>query len=323
VPTTVVYTAVRPFTMRPAGCQAEPGTAGGIGAAVVGGVVGGRVEVATVDGADVAVVAPTAVVGPRAAVEVEAAPVVDPAARWDAPSEQPVSVDDPSMVSDRPASTQRLTGGKLARPACGEPVNFAPWNEPAATYHGAVFRHHTQDEALLAAKADVESLYGRLGHDVSSLTDGGDPANRQGLADAAERYNTAGAQLGRVQSLAELGVVRSVILEGLSSTRQVRTRLGLDPGPEPSAAPVQPVPEHQGLAGAGGLGGLLGGRGGGGRGLGGALGAGALGGLLGVAGGEILGGLFDGGREGGDYDGDRGDDGGDWGGDDGGGGGDF
>lgn len=139
--------------------------------------------------------------------------------------------------------------------------------------------HHTDkpDPAYLAAHADVEALYNRLGHDVSTLDDAGEPANRQALVDAGERYNTAGAQLGQATTTGELSVVRGIVVEGLQSTRLVRTRLGLDPGPDPAltaapTAPDEPVEPH---------------RWGGdqphhaGSGLGAALGAGMAGGLLG------------------------------------------
>jgi len=50
-------------------------------------------------------------------------------------------------------------------------------------------------KALEADRADVESLYGRLGSDVSTLAPGDDEVARQALADAAERYNATGALL--------------------------------------------------------------------------------------------------------------------------------
>jgi hypothetical protein len=164
-----------------------------------------------------------------------------------------------------------------------------------------MFRHHP-DPAFAAAHADVEALLGRLGHDVSTLDDGGDATNRQALADASERYNTAGAQFSEAQTTEELSVVRSVAVEGLHSTRLVRTRLGLDPGPEPTEA--VPVVAAQ-PAGGGILAGhhLPGG-------LGAALGAGAAGGLLGAIGGGILGEVLGGGDEGSWGGGGWGDDGG-------------
>jgi hypothetical protein len=168
-----------------------------------------------------------------------------------------------------------------------------------------MFRHHSTDPAFAAAHADVESLYQRLGHDITTLDDDGDPVSRQALSDAGERYNTAGAQLGTAQSVAELAVVRAIVVEGLQATRVVRTHRGLDPGPDPATiAPPVTTP----AAGTPGLGSLTHGHGG----LGGLLGAGAVGGLLGMASGGILGELLGGDEGGGDWGG--GGDGGDWGG---------
>lgn len=181
-----------------------------------------------------------------------------------------------------------------------------------------MFRHHHPDHAdpaFLAAHAETEALYNHLGHDVSTLDDGGDPANRQAMIDAGERYNTAGAQLGQATTVGELTVARSIVVEGLHATRLVRTNRGLDPGPDPALpAPAQaasapdPGPSPWGSQPARHHGGL-----------GGALGAGAAGGLLGgLIGGGMLGEILGGGDErggwgdegGGDYGG--GDDGGDW-----------
>jgi hypothetical protein len=166
-------------------------------------------------------------------------------------------------------------------------------------------RHTHTDERFAAAHAEVDALLGRLGRDVSTLDCGDDKANTQALADADERYETATVQFEHAQSVPELTVVRSIILEGLQSTRAVRTRLGLDPGPDPAPSITEgpdgePPHEHSwaDLAHRGG-------------GLSSVLGAGAAGGLLGVVGGALLGGELGGG-------GDWGGDGGGWG-DDGGG----
>jgi len=162
-------------------------------------------------------------------------------------------------------------------------------------------RNHT-DEQFLAAKADVDSLLQRLGRDVSTLEDQGDPVNRQALADAGERYETAEVQYGKAQSVGELLVARSIVVEGLQSTRAVRTRLGFDPGPDPSPAPVAEAPpeEHRSWADSLSRGQRTGGS---------ALAAGAAGGLLGLIGGSVLGEVL-GGGDGGDWGGDGG-----WGGD--------
>ena len=166
-----------------------------------------------------------------------------------------------------------------------------------------MLHRHKTDERLAAAKADVDSLLQRLSRDVSTLDDGGDPVNRQALADAGERYETAQVQYGKSESVSELLVARSIAVEGIQSTRAVRTRLGFDPGPEPAPAPVAnaATEEHHSWTQ-----GLMGGNGGGS-----VLAAGAAGGLLGLIGGSLLGEGMGGGEWG---DGDGGfDGGGDWG----------
>jgi hypothetical protein len=85
------------------------------------------------------------------------------------------------------------------------------------------------------ARADVESLYGRLGSDVSLLSGGDDEVARQALADAAERYNATGALMSTADSPAEWAAARRTAIEGITAARVARQRLGLDLGP--------PVPE--------------------------------------------------------------------------------
>ena len=168
-------------------------------------------------------------------------------------------------------------------------------------------RHRNKiDERFAAAKADVDSLLQRLSRDVSTLDDGGDPINRQALADAGERYETAQVQYGKSESVGELLVARSIAVEGLASTRAVRTRLGFDPGPDPAPAPPAeaPVEEHHSWTQ-----GLMGGQGSGGS----ALAAGAAGGLLGLIGGSLLGDAMGGGGDWGGGGGDWGGGGDDWG----------
>ena len=55
-------------------------------------------------------------------------------------------------------------------------------------------------QALEGQRADVESLYNRLGSDVSTLAAGDDPLVRQAMADAAERYNATGALLSQADT---------------------------------------------------------------------------------------------------------------------------
>ena len=82
------------------------------------------------------------------------------------------------------------------------------------------------------ARADVESLYGRLGSDVQTLAPGDDDIARQALADAAERYNATGALMAKADTLGEYAAARRTAVEGLAAARVVRARLGLDPGPD-------------------------------------------------------------------------------------------
>ena len=173
-----------------------------------------------------------------------------------------------------------------------------------------MFHHHSTDEGFLAAHADVDALLQRLARDITTLEDRGDRADQQALADAGERYETAGAQFGKAHTTGELSVVRSIVVEGLQATRLVRTHQGLDPGSDPTApAVVEPAGDHpSGHSWADRLAHSKGG-------LGSAVGAGAAGGILGLIGGGLVGELL-GGGDGGDWDGE----GGGWGGGDMGGG---
>ena len=105
----------------------------------------------------------------------------------------------------------------------------------------AVLRRNNQRQAksLEAARADVESLYGRLGADVSMLAAGDDDVARQALADAGERYTMTGALLARADTPGEFAAARRTAVEGLTASRVARERLGLDPGPEIPLPPGQ------------------------------------------------------------------------------------
>jgi hypothetical protein len=98
-------------------------------------------------------------------------------------------------------------------------------------------RKKAQGRELEDLRADVESLYGRLGSDVQLLAPGDDDVARQALADAAERYNATGALMARADTPGEFAAARRTAVEGLTAARVVRQRLGLDPGPE---VPVPP-----------------------------------------------------------------------------------
>ena len=61
---------------------------------------------------------------------------------------------------------------------------------------------------------------------------GDDPAARQALADAGERYNAAGGQLQQAKTVRQFELARESALEGLTYVRAARMAMGLDPGPE-------------------------------------------------------------------------------------------
>ena len=88
------------------------------------------------------------------------------------------------------------------------------------------------------ARADARRWVERLGGQVLALT-GTDPASKQALADAAERYTAAGAQMDQVRSVAQARQVTETAYEGLYYVRAARTTMGLDPGPELPPLPGQ------------------------------------------------------------------------------------
>jgi hypothetical protein len=88
--------------------------------------------------------------------------------------------------------------------------------------------------------ADVVSLRDRLGHDVRTLDPGSDPVSRQVLADAAERLSTCSTLHDHARSDAQLRTAWLAAVEGLTAARLVRTRAGLDPGPEIPLPPTGP-----------------------------------------------------------------------------------
>jgi hypothetical protein len=102
----------------------------------------------------------------------------------------------------------------------------------------AISRRRRRLKELEGRRAEVLSLYDRLGADVQNLH-GDDPIVRQALADAAERYTATGSQLSQADTHQEYDVARRTALEGLQAARTARLKLGLDPGPElPPIAPA-------------------------------------------------------------------------------------
>jgi hypothetical protein len=92
-------------------------------------------------------------------------------------------------------------------------------------------RRRAAERELVDARAQVMPFYDRLGHDVHSIKGGDNTTARQAMADAAERYSAAGAQLAAADSVEKFAQARRTALEGLYAARTARTALGLDPGP--------------------------------------------------------------------------------------------
>ncbi|GGM19640.1 hypothetical protein GCM10011608_00270 [Micromonospora sonchi] len=84
---------------------------------------------------------------------------------------------------------------------------------------------------LADVQADARRWYERLGGQVMNLS-GEEPAVRQALADAAERYHAAGSQLEQARSVTQYRLARETAIEGLTYIRAARVALGIDPGPD-------------------------------------------------------------------------------------------
>jgi uncharacterized membrane protein YgcG len=89
----------------------------------------------------------------------------------------------------------------------------------------------SQQTRLDDARADAQRWYERLGGQVMNLH-GDDPAARQALADASERYNAAGGQLQQASTTKQFELARESALEGLQYVRAARLAMGIDPGPD-------------------------------------------------------------------------------------------
>src|SRR5919107_2571625 len=106
---------------------------------------------------------------------------------------------------------------------------------------GAVDR---EQRRLDDARAEAQRWYERLGGQVMNLH-GDDPAARQALADASERYNATGGQLQQAKTIRQFELARESALEGLAYVRAARLAMGIDPGPD--------LPPLAGAQGAGQL----------------------------------------------------------------------
>jgi type II secretory pathway pseudopilin PulG len=96
----------------------------------------------------------------------------------------------------------------------------------------SLFGRKRRAQELADAREEALRWYERLGGQVMNLSGGDDPAAKQALVDAGERYNAAGAQLDRATTPKQYELARETALEGLAYVRGARTAMGIDPGPE-------------------------------------------------------------------------------------------
>jgi hypothetical protein len=87
-----------------------------------------------------------------------------------------------------------------------------------------------RQQELADAREEAQRWYERLGGQLMNLH-GDEPAVKQALADAGERYNAAGSQLERAATVTQYELARETALEGLAYIRAARVALGIDPGP--------------------------------------------------------------------------------------------
>ncbi|MEU7870188.1 hypothetical protein [Dactylosporangium sp. NPDC049140] len=92
-------------------------------------------------------------------------------------------------------------------------------------------RRKREAQQLADAREEALRWYERLGGQLMNLS-GDQPAVKQALVDASERYNASGGQLERATSLKQFDLARETALEGLAYIRAARTAMGLDPGPD-------------------------------------------------------------------------------------------
>jgi hypothetical protein len=94
------------------------------------------------------------------------------------------------------------------------------------------FGRRRREQELADAREEALRWYERLGGQIMNLPPGDEPAVKQALVDAGERYNAAGSQLERATSVKQYDLARESALEGLAYVRAARTAMSLDPGPE-------------------------------------------------------------------------------------------
>jgi hypothetical protein len=93
-----------------------------------------------------------------------------------------------------------------------------------------LWRLRSRGRVLEGAKASARAAVERLAHYVETVHPGHDPVAERLLADATERWHTAGALIARASTAGEYKVARVTAREGLHLVDQACQRLGL-PGP--------------------------------------------------------------------------------------------
>jgi hypothetical protein len=90
----------------------------------------------------------------------------------------------------------------------------------AAAVAGFGFVRRRKTKRLLSdARAKVVPYYDRLAADINAIEPADNATARQAMADAAQRFESAGAQLQAADSVAKYGQARRTVLEGLTASR--------------------------------------------------------------------------------------------------------
>jgi len=89
-----------------------------------------------------------------------------------------------------------------------------------------MFWRRRRERELADAREEALRWYDRLGGQIANLPPGNDPATKQAMVDAGERYNAAGAQLDRADSPKQYELARETALEGLNYIRAARVAMG-------------------------------------------------------------------------------------------------
>jgi hypothetical protein len=107
----------------------------------------------------------------------------------------------------------------------------------------AFYRRRTRSRNLDLARAKTNPYYDRLANELNTLDPKQNAVAQQALADAAERFTSAGSQLASADTVEKVGVARRTVLEGLYAARSAREALGIDPGPP--LPPIEQTSEDQ------------------------------------------------------------------------------